>query len=664
MIDQQGPDVEVLPEPFSTPNPLPRPILLGTAGHIDHGKTSLVFRLTGKDTDRLPEEKKRGISIDLGFAHFDDGPFRFGVIDVPGHERFVRQMVAGAGNIDVALLVVAADDGVMPQTREHLEILNLLGVRHGVVAVTKTDLADADMTELVIEEVRETLAETPLSDAEIIPVSSATGSGLPELKAAITRAAAAVQATIRNPAFRLPIDRVFTLAGRGTVVTGSVMHGELHNGSELQLMPDGRLLRVRSVQHHGQDVDVVDAHRRAALNLAGVSVDEISRGDELISPQSLQSSMRILAEVRCLPGAAQSLGHRMIVDLHLGTTQTPVRLRITANDGTPGRIVPGETAFVDMRCRQPVIAEWGQRFILRSSAGITIGGGRIIDPLPGMRRLRDFEQRCLAAASNREDERLSALLQLQPGITLTEAAQRLGIFADSEQELLQRSELRADVEIDPNSGQWIHRRWLDRLGRSLLRAIRLELKRQAPKRMLPREQVRRLLRSFDGGRFVDAAIRRLLQTGDLTQRGSLLGPADEQVSLTKRQQEALDTILKSISSQPATPPTRKELTAECPRLDSKDIDQLLTLCCEDGLLVPVSSDLFYLPEALDKLREQLSGLLNGQPSVTLAQMRDTFGMTRKHVVPLAEFFDGHQITRRDGDNRYAGSQLNTPLVFG
>ena len=284
---------------MSTDTPL-KPILLGTAGHIDHGKTRLVGRLTGIDTDRLPEEKARGISIDLGFAHFETGGFRFGVVDVPGHERFVRNMVAGATGFNVALLVVAADDGVMPQTREHLEIMDLLGISAGLVAVTKIDVVDPDLVELAQLDVEESVAGTFLEGAPVIPVSSETGEGLDTLKATLLEVCQGITLPETLPLFRMAIDRVFSITGHGTVLTGSVVSGDVHAGDTLQLWPEGRELRVRSVEHHGEQSDQAGSRQRTAINLAGLKHEDVSRGCELATPGYLQTTRRLLVDLRVL----------------------------------------------------------------------------------------------------------------------------------------------------------------------------------------------------------------------------------------------------------------------------------------------------------------------------------------------------------------------------
>jgi len=635
-----------------------RPLLIGTAGHIDHGKTSLVLRLTGVDTDRLPEEKARGISIDLGFAHFDCGPFRFGVVDVPGHERFVRQMVAGAANIDLTVFVVSAEDGIMPQSREHLDILRLLGVQHGVIAVTRRDLVDDEMLQLVTEEIRELVADTFLSDSPIVAVSNITGEGFDELRSALSSVASSIPRRAVGPVFRLPIDRVFTLPGRGTIVTGSVLSGSVSAGSELELLPQQRRVRVRSVQHHGAAVDQADAHRRAAINLAGVSLEEVHRGHELATPGTLIPATRFLAEIECLAHASRSLRHRQVLTLHAGTSAVTARLRLS-----DAGVSPGERAFADIRLGEPLVLEWGQRFILRTSSSMTVGGGRVLDSLPGTRRVRDLAVRCQIAASGDPAERLGGLLQHQPSVTMQESGQRLGIDEKVFEGLLNddrrpASDALKDVRRDPHSGVWIHDRWLQKLSRSIVRILRQELLRHSPKRMLPRSLVVSICRGFDGASHVPFAIDLLLNSGALVQRADLIGPADQQVSLTKRQREVLDLLLPMIAQNSRTPPTHKELCAATDRLSPNDIGQLIKLCHDDGTLIAVSSELSYSPDGLESLRQGLVKLFTHQPQATLADIRDALQMTRKHVVPLAEYWDREQITIRQGDLRLAGPRLN------
>ena len=631
-----------------------RPLLIGTAGHIDHGKTTLVYRLTGTNTDRLPEEKSRGISIDLGFAHFDVGSFRFGVVDVPGHERFIRQMVAGAANIDLAILVVAGDDGVMPQTREHLDILQLLGVQYGVIVITRCDLIDAEMRELVAEELRELVDGTFLESAQMIPVSGLTGEGIDQLKQVLCQVAERIPDRTALPVFRMPIDRVFTLAGRGTIVTGSVLSGSVSSGDEVELLPEQRLVRVRGLQHHGQNVEQADAHRRAAINLAAIAVCEIHRGCELATPGVFTPTTRVLAEIECLNTSKRPLRHRQVLTLHAGTTAVTVRLRLK-----DPLLLPGENASADLRLKEPLVLAWGQRFILRSSSSDTVGGGRIVDGLPGRRRVRDIERRCSGAGDLEPEARIASLLEQQPSISSSDAVQRLGLSLTKASELLQSMTIgkSANVVYDKSSGHWISSNWLRRLEKSLLRLIAKEVQRQSPRRLLPRSLGVSLCRNFEGAIHIPLAIDALLKSGELIQRSDLIGIADQQVILTKRQREVMDLLLQTIAANERTPPTHRELYTATDRLSPNDIEQLLKLCREDGTLVAVSQDLSYTPAGLEILRTDLHTLFQTRSGVTLAEIRDTLQMTRKHVVPLAEFWDAQKITIRNGDLRTAGPAL-------
>ena len=632
------------------------PVLLGTAGHIDHGKTRLVSALTGTNTDRLPEEQRRGISIDLGFAHFDHNGIRFGIVDVPGHERFVRQMVAGATSLDAAVLVIAADDGVMPQTVEHFEILRMLGIPRGVIAITKVDLVDDEMQELVAEEVLDLVRGSFLENSPIVAVSSETGQGIDDLRdrlADVTRSG--VQIGCDDP-FRMPIDRVFSLSGRGTIVTGSVLTGQIAAGDEVELLPVGRRLRVRSVQHHGEQVDVATARRRAAINLPGINVDEIHRGYELTTPDSLLTSHRLLAEATCLKSSVASLSHRMLLDLHIGTQVTPIRLRLDGEE-----ISPGESGFVEFRCRHPVTATWGQRFILRSSRGLTVGGGRIIDPLPGRFRIRDRAVRLQGAASDSETERLRSLLSVQPSLAPAETRQRLGIPPDRLPELLESQALQGEIVKDPGSGQYVHQNWLDRLGRSVVRVLTEELQRRQPLRVLPESILLGACRRFRGSEFIPLAISRLEKKGVIVRRGSQLGPADMQVELTRRQRNWMDCIMQEIEAGGRTPPTHKELLSSTGVTNAKELNSLISLAREDGSLVGVSPELTYSPGSLRTIVQEIQQAFAGSSTLTLSQIRDALGMTRKHVVPLAEYFDEIGATVREGDTRTAGPALQEAL---
>ncbi|HID22804.1 MAG TPA: selenocysteine-specific translation elongation factor, partial [Planctomycetaceae bacterium] len=464
-----------------------RYILIGTAGHIDHGKTRLVQRLTGIDTDRLPEEKARGISIDLGFAHWQVGDFLFGIVDVPGHERFIKNMVAGASGVDMAILVVAADDSVMPQTREHLEIMQLLGLKAGLVAITKTDLVDPELLELVEADVRELTESTFLEGCPIVPVSSATGEGFEKLERVLVEVARRVEAPRPVELFRLPIDRALSIPGHGTVVTGSVMSGEVHPGDALELLPIGRLVRVRGVQNYGMPTQGSGPGRRTAINLAGVPHGEIVRGMELATPGYLRPTRRLVVRLEALPSSPIGLKDRMEFSLHLGTAEVPARLVLKGRT-----LKPGESGFAELRCQQPIVATHGQRFILRRpSPAITVAGGKVLDPgiLPG-RRIRDLSTYATGFDSPNDEDRLAALLEEKDSVPddPLEAAWRAGVSPSRYREVIEQlvqSGVLAPIGA-PERPLLIHRRRWQLVRRAVLRTVRNELAKRQPRRSLPK----------------------------------------------------------------------------------------------------------------------------------------------------------------------------------
>lgn len=406
-------------------------LILGTAGHIDHGKTSLVRALTGIDTDRLKEEKERGITIELGFAHLElPGDIQFGIVDVPGHERFVRAMVAGVGGMDLVMLVIAADEGVMPQTREHLEICQLLGVRKGLVALTKCDMVDEDWLHLVTEEVRDYLAGSFLEEAPIVPLSSKTGAGLEDLKTTLGQLAAEVHEKSVDGPFRLPVDRVFTVAGFGTVVTGTLLSGAMAVGDEVEVLPSGLTSRVRSIQTHGRKSEQAEAGQRVAVNLQGIDYADMARGDVIVPRGVFRTTRTVDARLDFLASAPRELKHRATLRLHSATYEVSAQAILLEGD----TLAPGASAFVQLRLKSPVLLLPGDFFILRSySPQITVGGGVVLDPAPPRRRRRSAQARELldALGEGADADKLLLLTQqsLLSGLTLEELIIRSGLPA-------------------------------------------------------------------------------------------------------------------------------------------------------------------------------------------------------------------------------------------
>jgi selenocysteine-specific elongation factor len=637
-------------------------VIVGTAGHIDHGKTSLVRQLTGIDTDRLPEEKRRGISIDLGFAHWEADEFQFGLVDVPGHERFIKNMVAGVTGIDLCLLVVAADDGVMPQTREHLEIMDLLGVRTGLTVITKIDLVAPEYVELVRDEISELTAETFLAGCPILPVSCVTGAGIPELKAAIKDLAGHFAWPAPRELFRMPIDRVFTVPGHGTVVTGTVMGGSVHKGDIVELWPAGQAtgqkIRIRGVQNHGADNELSGARQRTAINLAGVKLQDVSRGDELAMPGFTRPSNRILVRLHALHTSPIVLKDRLLLQLHLGTRECPARISLKG-----AQLLPGDKGYAELRLPDPVVAEYGQRFILRRRSPMrTIAGGAILDPfVEPRRRIKDLEAYGIARDTTDNRERLSQFLA-EGGVVDSsplEAAWRCGIstsqYPDLVQTLVKQGELRRISS--GGSAMLVHRRRIEKLTAAVLRRVAAEIERHQPRRTMPAGDLRTACGSIARADLLDAILSQLIESGKLVRIGANLGLAEGRAQLTRQQAGTLAQILETIANAGRSPPTLKELANQLQQKPGQ-IDELLRLGVEDGMLIRVADGLFLSVAAVDDTRARCCRLIKQTGGATVSQLAAAWEVSRKYAVPLAEYFDSEQVTVRKGDLRHAGPNFD------
>ncbi len=657
-----------------------RHVLVGTAGHIDHGKTSLVAALSQIDTDRLPEEKARGISIDLGFAHWEstvkstEEPgestlIQFGVVDVPGHERFVRNMVAGATGINLAVLVVAADDGVMPQTREHLEIMDLLGVQTGLVAITKIDLVEDDYVELVEAEIEELVAGSFLEGCPVIPVSSETGEGIDELREEITRIAVGTLWQSHDDYFRLPIDRIFTLTGHGTIVTGSALCGVVQPGDTLRLMPDERDVRVRDVENHGAHSTDSHARQRTAINLAGIKTDEIARGQELVTPGYFEPTRRIIVELRSLSSSSVVLKDRMELSLHLGTGDVVARLVLKGE-----QIKPGGRGYAELRLLEPIIASYGQRFILRRlSPASTVAGGIIFDPyVPQGRRLRDLSQMAEQLSDLLPRNRLDYFFSTRDEVdvhsenpsTSREACWKLGIRHVDFDTLVNQlknegrfAELKTGGDV-----KTIHAERLKEVSASVMRTIRHQLDQHQPRRTLPRSTLLSACSGIASTDLLNAILDHLIRNRELVRVQDRIGPTDAQVELSKKQRAARDQILQKITAGGIAPPTVKELSAER-NLPVAEILTLANILQEDQILISVSESLFFTPESLDQAREICIAQFAENERLTLSQLREAWGITRKHAVPLCEFLDARGVTKRQENDRFPGPNLNVAFVL-
>jgi len=628
-------------------------LILGTAGHVDHGKTSLVKALTGVDCDRLPEEKSRGITIELGFAQLEiPGKVRFGIIDVPGHERFVRAMVAGVAGMDIVMLVVAADEGVMPQTREHLEICQLLGVKRGIVALTKSDLVAPDWLELVREELREYLQGSFLESASILPVSARTGAGIDLLRHELEKMAAGSAAKKSDGAFRLPIDRVFTVAGFGTVVTGTVLSGTVRVGDELEILPAGSRSRVRGIQAHGGRCEQGEAGERLAVNLQGVEHSAVVRGDTLVPPAVYRSTRAVDVQLKNLPSSPKPLKHRSTLRLHSAAYEVPAQLILFDKDC----LDPGAESFAQLRFSTEVLLLPGDPFVLRSySPQATVGGGRVLDPAPPRRRRRSGEALLLleAAAGGDEAVMMSRMVagSLLTGVSAAELVNRTGFSAKKLaaviQPLLASGEV---VQLTREPAVYLGAESFSALKAHLCREVELFLRQHPLKEGVGKEELKNRLPKRSDGRFFTPLLAALEKEGKLTaERDIVRLPAggrkerSEDTGISTR----LELLLRQAGCEA---PTLKELAASL-TLPERSLLEHLNLLARENRAVKVKSDIFHSPAAVEGIRAKLVSFLKEKGEISPLEFREITGLSRKFMIPLLEYFDQEKLTIRVGDKR-------------
>jgi selenocysteine-specific elongation factor len=628
-----------------------RPFVIGTAGHVDHGKSTLVKALTGIDPDRLAEEKARAMTIDLGFAWLTlPGGQSVSVVDVPGHERFIKNMLAGVGGIDAALLVVAADEGPMPQTVEHLAILDLLGVDRGVIVLTKADAAEADWLDLVREEVRELVSSTTLADSPIIAVSALNGEGLPELLETLEAVLASAPGTSGGTVPRLPVDRVFSVSGFGTVVTGTLSGGEIATGDELRLYPSDRRARVRGLQSHQEKVSRALPGRRTAVNLSGITTEEVQRGDVLAPPGVMTPSQRVDARLRLLPDAPVALKQNDEVDFFAGAAELPARITLLDRE----RLLPGESAWVQFRFRAPLAVLRNDRFIVRRpSPSETLGGGEIVDPNPP--RHRRFRPETIAAletlTAGSPDEILLQLLEQRPIEIKELRSGTAGISAGQVDDALAQLIAEGDADVLGGSGRAPGATDFA-IATSLLRSlggrISEELERyhasQPLRPGLAREEARRRL-GITQPRLFDDLIATIAGAGELIDDGATLRLPQFRMTLDPARRVVADQYLVAIRAQPYTPPGPHEYG-----LDPETLAALEHL----GEVAKIADGVYFAPEAWDALVRGTLAFIDQNGSMTLSQFRDHFGTSRKYAQAALEHLDQVKYTRRVGDDRVRG----------
>lgn len=625
--------------------------IIGTAGHIDHGKTTLVKALTGIETDRLKEEKQRGISIELGFAPFVlPGGQKAAIVDVPGHERFIRHMLAGAFGIDMVLFIIAADEGVMPQTREHMDIIELLGVDKGVVVITKKDLVDDEWLMLIEEDIKEYLKTTILKDAPVIAVSGVTGEGRLELLEAIEEIADTVE---EKPAFgqaRIPIDRVFTMPGFGTVITGTIWSGTIEVGETLELMPVNKAVKVRTLQVHGQKVSRAMAGQRVAVNLQGIEVADIKRGYLLATPGFLVPSYRIDARLRLLPSSKRSLKNWNRIRFHLGTDETMGRIVLLDRDEAS----PGDEALVQIVMEKPVVAFKGDHFVIRYYSPVTtIGGGTVIDPTaPKQKR---FREEVLNELSMKEEgslyDRILYELENNPEevLSIDELIKRTGSSREDVQLEIQ-SLINEEKIVDLKQQEFISSYGLEQINNKIVDQLNKYHQHYPLRRGYPREDMRSRYFKQLNVKLFTRIIKELEERGNFTSNSNQLSLTSHLPAPNQYQQETIEKVLQVMNQEQFAPPSAEEMRQQL-GVDSSEWGELWAYLAEKGILVKISQDMFFTSLAIEEAKKRLDDFFSQEKELTLAKARDLFNTSRKYALPLIEYFDRIRYTRRIGDIR-------------
>ena len=630
---------------------LTKSVIVGTAGHIDHGKSALVEALTGTHPDRLEEEKRRGITIDLGFAFLEEGGVRFGFIDVPGHERFVSNMLAGAAGVDLVLLVIAADESITPQTREHFDICRLLGVKRGVVALTKTDLVDADTTGIVRLELEDYLRGSFLEGAPIVSVSAKTRSGLAELKRALLAMSNQLAGKDAAHYFRLPIDRAFAIKGFGAVVTGTLISGSVGAGDEVELFPGGRRLRVRGVQSGGKAVERALAGQRTAVNLAAIEHTALERGMVLTAPEKFRTTRRIDARLELLPSAPK-MKHRSQVHFHLGTSETVAEVFLYGLR----ELAPGQNAWAQFRLHGDVLGLPADRFIVRQFSPVTtIGGGVVLDPLARRPQLKDTGRTQFLETIHRGNnlQVLAAMVERAPvGLALDDIIARTGWL---------ESLVRATAGRIAESGQArvVSNEPLTLLSANLFETVRQKIAARVERfhkenPLLPgisREDLRSSLGRRVRPETFKAALEELVSQKKLESQGDLVKRAGSAISLAPEEARAKQQIEAAFAVAGLAVPAVKEVLTKLP-VEAQRAEKILQILLRDKNLVRVTPELIFHKDALAQLRDRLSLYKRTKGErISVPVFKELTGITRKYAIPLLEYLDRERVTRRAGDER-------------
>lgn len=629
-------------------------LIVGTAGHIDHGKSALVQALTGTDPDRLEEEKRRGITIDLGFAHLDLGSdIRVGFVDVPGHERFVKNMLAGVGGIDLVLLVVAADESIKPQTREHFDICRLLNIRNGLVVITKSDLVDSDVLDLVKLEVHELVKGSFLENAPMVAASSKTGAGLDDIRNVLRRLGEGILSRPLALPFRLPIDRAFVMKGFGTVVTGTLIAGTIRKDDEGEIFPEGRRARVRGIQVHNAPAESAEAGQRTALNLAGIESSEIERGMVLAAPGLFQATSGLDCSLTLLP-SARPLKNRAKVHFHSGTAETTAEV-VLLNSKV---LAPGMQGYVQLRLAHPGLFLPGDRFIVRQfSPVVTIGGGVVIDNFPGRRRSLDPAVAAFLSAMEKgsEEERLELLVREAGEAAMPMLTARMGrAGAALEQQGRALQAKKRLVALGQPAGIFVHAEHFLYLAGAVMRQIASfhasnPLMSGIAKEDL-RGQVRDRQKRAPSAAVFNAVLRQLAKAGKIEASGETVRLAGRVIELDSQEVAARNQIVHAFATAGLAVPAASDVLAGL-KIDRVRAAKILQMLLKEKTLVRVADDLIFHAEPLGKLKALLARQKTKSDRINVGVFKELTGLSRKYAIPLLEYLDRERVTRRQGDER-------------
>ncbi len=636
-----------------------REIVLGTAGHVDHGKTSLVKALTNIDTDRLEEEKKRGITIELGFAYLDlPCGHRLGIVDVPGHERFVKNMVAGVTGMDILAFVIAADEGIMPQTKEHFEICSLLGVSQGIIVITKKDMVEDEWLEMVEEEIRDFCQDSFLEDAPLVKVSSTTGEGIEELKSLLDSIVKKhTFGEVFGP-FRLPVDRVFAMKGFGAVITGTSISGRISLGEELQLYPTNRTAKVRGIQVHSESVEIVEAGHRTAINLQGVETLEIQRGMVAASPAALKPSYMLDCQMKYLSSSSKPLKHRSRVRVHLGTAEIMGRVSLIDRD----ELQPGNEAGVQLLLEEPVAVWPEDHFVVRSySPVITIGGGQILGNASLRKRKRlsakDRENNIatfkVLESGTLEEKILLHLSESQAkGLTFDEVSVCLGIFGKHLKKILNIPiSNKKIVVVDSTSQRYLDCRIATKIKNTIVEVLTGFHQKNPLQDGLSKEELRGAIGKLVDLKVFAYCLNELIRSNEVVQEESLVRLATHEVALQADEQELQNDLLNWYRQKGLATATIKETNEEFSEYPEKLLKEVISLLLREDKLVKISETLFYHKDIIDSLTTEVVAFMQKEGEIDAPRFKEMTGLTRKFSIPILEYFDRTKLTYRVEDKR-------------